>query len=128
MRAQIAVYAAVALCLSVSVFVGLWSSGPPPIRRAMREAGRGVSSVLKRALALGILAVSASEGRQAETKEGVDLFKAGFRFRGAMKIAASHGLGWVLVGGGVYAIVTSDEIALRVGWLVRLVRGAWGSR
>jgi len=108
MRAPIVAYVAVAVCLTVVVVVGLWISGSPRIRWAVSEAVRGVSWVLKRALALLILAFSASEQRQAETKEGFELWKAGFRFGGAMKIAASHGLHWLLAG----AI-----LALLAGWM-----------
>jgi hypothetical protein len=98
------------VCLVVLVLVGLWIGGPPPVRRALRWA------------------FSASEQRQAELKEGIDLFKAGSWFKGAMKIAASQGLHWILAGGCIYAIVMSDTIALLGARILRLVGILSGGR
>jgi hypothetical protein len=96
-------------------------------RGAMSEAVRGAAWMLKRALALVVFVFSASKERQAETKEGIDLWRAGFRFRGAMKIAASQGLHWLLAGAVIYAIVTSNTIAHLTGWIMRLIRIAGGA-
>jgi hypothetical protein len=63
-----------------------------------------------------------SEERRAQDKEGIELFKGGSRAKGVMKIGAAHGLGDILAGGGIYALVTSDffnklEYVKKYWWL-----------